>query len=83
MNCGLLGKALSHSYSPQIHSYLGDYSYKLFEKQPEELGTFLQSGDFTGLNVTLIGLVAVKKLIHNSVAVGIGQKFRTVADKSS
>jgi len=53
MNCGLLGKTLAHSYSPQIHSYLGDYAYKLFEKQPEELGAFLQSGDFTGLNVTI------------------------------
>lgn len=53
MYCGLLGKKLGHSYSPQIHSYLGDYPYVLFEKQPEELGTFLKSGDFTGLNVTM------------------------------
>ena len=53
MNCGLLGKTLSHSYSPQIHSYLGDYSYCLFEKQPDELADFLQNGDFTGLNVTI------------------------------
>ena len=53
MNCGLLGKTLSHSYSPQIHSHLGDYSYCLFEKQPEELADFLQNGDFTGLNVTI------------------------------
>ena len=53
MNCGLLGKTLSHSYSPQIHSYLGNYSYRLFEKQPEELGAFLQNGDFTGINVTI------------------------------
>lgn len=53
MNCGLLGKTLAHSYSPQIHSYLGDYSYKLFEKQPEELADFLKNGDFTGINVTI------------------------------
>ncbi len=53
MNCGLLGKTLAHSYSPQIHGYLGNYSYKLFEKQPEELAAFLRSGDFTGLNVTI------------------------------
>ncbi len=53
MNCGLLGKSLSHSYSPQIHSYLGSYSYELFEKQPEELEDFLHNGDFTGINVTI------------------------------
>lgn len=53
MNCGLLGKTLSHSYSPQIHSYLGDYSYCLFEKQPDILEVFLKNGDFTGLNVTI------------------------------
>lgn len=53
MNCGLLGKYLSHSYSPQIHSYLSSYSYELFEKQPEELADFLHNGDFTGINVTI------------------------------
>ena len=53
MKCGLLGRRLSHSYSPQIHSYLGDYSYGLFEKEPEELEDFLRNGDFTGLNVTI------------------------------
>ena len=53
MKCGLLGKKLGHSYSPQIHSFLGQYSYELFEKQPEELEDFLKNGDFTGLNVTI------------------------------
>lgn len=53
MKCGLLGSKLGHSYSPQIHSYLGAYSYELFEKQPDELGDFLKNGDFTGLNVTI------------------------------
>ncbi len=53
MKCGLLGKSLAHSYSPQIHSYLGDYSYELFEKQPEELEEFLKQGDFSGINVTI------------------------------
>ena len=53
MQCGLLGGKLGHSYSPQIHSHLGAYSYKLFEKQPEELEDFLKHGDFTGLNVTI------------------------------
>jgi len=53
MKCGLLGKTLGHSYSPYIHTFLGDYSYSLFEKQPDELADFLKHGDFTGLNVTM------------------------------
>lgn len=53
MRCGLLGRKLGHSYSPQIHSYLGDYSYKLYEVEPEDLGNFLQDTDFSGLNVTM------------------------------
>ena len=53
MKCGLLGRKLDHSYSPQIHKQLGDYSYELFEKEPEELEQFLKYGDFSGINVTV------------------------------
>ena len=53
MKCGLLGRKLGHSYSPQIHSYLGDYSYELFGKEPGEIEDFLKNGDFTGINVTI------------------------------
>ena len=53
MVCGLLGRTLGHSYSPQIHGMLGDYSYRLFEKEPEEVEGFLKSGSFDGLNVTM------------------------------
>ncbi len=53
MICGLLGEKLSHSYSPQIHKYLGDYSYDLYEKNSEALNAFLTSGKFDGLNVTI------------------------------
>ena len=53
MKCGLLGRRLGHSYSPQIHSYLGDYPYALFEREPEDIGEFLQKGDFTAINVTI------------------------------
>ena len=53
MKCGLLGQKLGHSYSPQIHSKLADYDYSLFEKEPDELAAFLQSGEFSGLNVTI------------------------------
>ena len=53
MRCGLLGRKLGHSYSPQIHAYLGDYSYDLFEKEPEEVGKFLENSDFSAINVTI------------------------------
>ncbi len=53
MKCGLLGRTLGHSYSPQIHSQLGSYSYTLFEKEPEEVEDFLRDGDFSGINVTV------------------------------
>ncbi len=53
MKSGLLGRKLGHSYSPQIHEYLGSYSYDLFEKEPEEVGSFVKNGDFTGINVTI------------------------------
>ena len=53
MKCGLLGRKLGHSYSPKIHALLADYSYALFEKEPEELEVFLKEGDFTGINVTI------------------------------
>ena len=53
MKCGLLGRKLGHSYSPQIHAMLGDYSYELFEREPEEVEDFLRNGDWDGINVTV------------------------------
>lgn len=53
MKCGLLGRKLRHSYSPQIHSLMGNYCYDLFEKEPEEVGDFVLHGDFSGINVTI------------------------------
>lgn len=53
MNCGLLGRKLGHSYSPQIHKQLGSYEYKLFEVEPENLEDFIKNGDFQGINVTI------------------------------
>lgn len=50
---GLLGKTLGHSYSPLIHSQLGDYDYRLYEKGEEELAEFLARPDLGGLNVTI------------------------------
>lgn len=53
MKCGLLGRKLGHSYSPQIHRLLGDYEYALYEKEPEELEDFLRDSDWDGINVTM------------------------------
>ncbi len=53
MNCGLLGRHLQHSYSPEIHRWLGDYDYGLFEIEPEELESFLNRNVYDGLNVTI------------------------------
>lgn len=53
MQYGLLGRKLGHSYSPQIHSHLGDYAYDLSEQEPEQLRAFFEAADFQGLNVTI------------------------------
>ena len=53
MRCFLLGQYLAHSYSPQIHAMLGDYSYELVEKEPEQIEDFLKNGHWDGLNVTV------------------------------
>ena len=53
MKCGLLGRKLGHSFSPQIHKHLGDYSYEIFEREPEDLEAFLKHGEWEGLNVTI------------------------------
>ena len=57
LRAGLLGRKLGHSLSPQIHRFFGDYEYRLYEKEPEEVEVFLRtvfaSGDFGFLNVTI------------------------------
>lgn len=53
MECGLLGRKLGHSYSPQIHAKLADYDYNIYEKEPEEVGDFLKNGSFHAINVTI------------------------------
>lgn len=58
---GLLGRRLAHSYSPQIHIALGcpPEDYHLFEKEPEELESFLRHPVFDGINVTIPYKLAV------------------------
>ncbi len=50
---GLLGKTLSHSLSPQIHAFFGDYAYDLIEKSEEELDVFFADPTVTAMNVTI------------------------------
>lgn len=64
MQCGLLGEKLSHSYSPQIHGYLGKYSYSLFEVLPNDLDLFFQKSEFDGINVTIPYKKAVIPYCH-------------------
>ena len=53
MEYGLLGKTLAHSFSPQIHSKIGDYNYSLCELEENEVEDFLKKRDFKGINVTI------------------------------
>ena len=50
---GLIGEKLGHSYSKIIHEAMGYYSYDLIPLSPQELGPFLLSREFKGLNVTI------------------------------
>ncbi|MBQ3537673.1 MAG: shikimate kinase [Clostridia bacterium] len=50
---GLIGRKLSHSFSPEIHSYLADYEYKLYEMEEEDVGRFLKNCPLDALNVTI------------------------------
>ncbi len=53
MRCGLLGEHLGHSFSPQIHRELADYSYELFEVEPTGVEAFVNNGTLDAYNVTI------------------------------
>ena len=84
MKCGLLGRKLSHSYSPQIHAMLGEYEYLLYEKEPEELDEFLASGSPDALNVTIPYKKAVlpfcSKLSDTAQAIGSVNTMKKLPD---
>ncbi|MBR2474001.1 MAG: shikimate kinase [Clostridia bacterium] len=50
---GLIGNPLGHSFSPQIHAGLGDYTYRLFPMNEDEVAPFLEKREFEGINVTI------------------------------
>jgi len=53
MRAGLLGRKLGHSLSPQIHRLFGDYEYRLYEREPDEVGAFVRKSGLDFLNVTI------------------------------
>ncbi|MGN1410022.1 MAG: shikimate kinase [Eubacteriales bacterium] len=53
LRCGLIGKPLGHSYSPQIHAHLGGYEYRLIELEESEVGEFIKSDRYDAVNVTI------------------------------
>ncbi|MBQ3095529.1 MAG: shikimate kinase [Clostridia bacterium] len=53
MRCGLIGRKLAHSFSPEIHAELDAYAYKLYELEPEAVENFVRRGPLDAFNVTI------------------------------
>ena len=53
MKFGLLGRTLGHSFSPRIHSALGNTNYELFEREPSQLQEFFADSELQGINITI------------------------------
>lgn len=53
MRYGLIGEKLGHSYSKLIHERLADYEYELIPLTREEFVSFMETRDFTAINVTI------------------------------
>ena len=53
MEYGLIGEKLAHSFSKEIHSYIGNYPYELCEIPKKNLCEFLTKKQFKAVNVTL------------------------------
>ena len=53
MKFGLLGRTLGHSFSPRIHSALGNANYELFEREPSQLQEFFADPELQGINITI------------------------------
>ncbi|MBS7142507.1 MAG: shikimate kinase [Veillonella sp.] len=44
---------LGHSFSPRIHSALGNTNYELFEREPSQLQEFFADPELQGINITI------------------------------
>ena len=50
---GVLGRVLGHSYTPTIYRELAGLEYQRFEREPEDLESFLTGDEWEGVNVTI------------------------------
>lgn len=51
---GVLGKSLTHTYSPMIHNIFdSSYTYSVIERNEDEIDELFGSGVFKGFNVTI------------------------------
>lgn len=50
---GVLGRSLGHSYTPVIYRELAGLDYRTFEREPEEVASFLAGDSWEGINVTI------------------------------
>lgn len=71
---GLLGRTLGHTYSPMIHSALGNPSYEIFEMEPELLSDFFRRSDIQGINITIPYKINALQACHHisDIAEAIG-----------
>ncbi len=53
MTYGLIGVTLKHSYSKEIHNFLGNKEFELKEIHPKDLDQFMMERSFKGINVTI------------------------------
>ena len=50
---GVLGRVLGHSYTPVIYRELAGLEYVRFEREPEDLESFIRGKEWEGVNVTI------------------------------
>ena len=50
---GVLGRVLGHSYTPVIYHALAGLDYRKFEREPQDIESFLKGDEWEGVNVTI------------------------------
>ena len=85
MQYGLIGERLGHSYSPEIHARLADYTYELCELPPQAVGPFMQAREFSCINVTIPYKTAVMSYLDEideaARAIGAVNTVKRVGDR--
>ena len=81
---GLLGRTLKSSFSKEIHAMFGVKDYNYYEIAPENLESFIKSGEFSGLNVTMPYKIDVMKYLDyiSDEAREVGSVNTIVRDKN-